>query len=172
MTLPDFSGIKRIAFDYDGVFTNGTILLMPDGSQVRQATVRDGFAVQWAARQGLPISLITGGREESVRKRMEGLGVVDVHLGASDKLSVVKDLCATSWGISMSELAYMGDDLPDLPVLEACGLAMCPADAVPEVLTSSMFISSRGGGAGCVREVLEHWMRQKGIWLAEGAHHW
>ena len=72
----------------------------------------------------------------------------------------------------MSELAYMGDDLPDLPVLEACGLAMCPADAVPEVLTSSMFISSRGGGAGCVREVLEHWMRQKGIWLAEGAHHW
>jgi 3-deoxy-D-manno-octulosonate 8-phosphate phosphatase (KDO 8-P phosphatase) len=172
MSTPDFSRIRRIAFDYDGVFTNGTILLLPDGSQVRQATVRDGYAVQWAAKQQVPISLITGGREESVRMRMNGLGVTDVHLGSANKLEVVTRLCETEWGIDLSELAYMGDDLPDLPVLEACGLSLCPADAVPEVLSACHYVSPKGGGAGCVRDVLEWMMKEREIWHADGLHHW
>ena len=168
----DFSNIQRIAFDYDGVFTNGIVLLMPDGSQVRSASVRDGYAVQWAARQNVPISLITGGREESVRLRMNGLGVEDVHLGSGNKLEVVTRLCQTEWGIDLSDLAYMGDDLPDLPVLEACGLSMCPADAVPEVQAICDYVSPLPGGAGCVRDVLERMMKDKGIWHGEGPHHW
>ncbi|MGB1075168.1 MAG: KdsC family phosphatase [Flavobacteriales bacterium] len=172
MKSPDFSSIKRIAFDYDGVFTNGTILLMPDGSQVRQSTVRDGYALQWAARQGVPISLITGGKEDSVRKRLNALGVQDVHLGCRDKLKVVNSLCQEEWKIDISELAYMGDDMPDLPVLKSCGLSMCPADAVPEVLSACQYISPVGGGQGCVRDVLEKVMKERGIWLAQGVHHW
>ena len=78
--------IKLFAFDYDGVFTNGTVYLMPDGSMARTASARDGFAVQWAVKQGLELAVITGGKEEPVRWRMEGLGVTEVHLGASDKL--------------------------------------------------------------------------------------
>ena len=84
--------IKLFAFDYDGVFTNGTVYLMPDGSMARTASARDGFAVQWAVKQGLELAVITGGKEEPVRWRMEGLGVKEVHLGASDKLAAVRAL--------------------------------------------------------------------------------
>ena len=86
------SSIKLFAFDYDGVFTNGTVYLMPDGSMARTASARDGFAVQWAVKQGLELAVITGGKEEPVRWRMEGLGVKEVHLGASDKLAAVRAL--------------------------------------------------------------------------------
>ena len=110
------SSIKLFAFDYDGVFTNGTVYLMPDGSMARTASARDGFAVQWAVKQGLELAVITGGKEEPVRWRMEGLGVKEVHLGASDKLAAVRAL-AERKGLSLEEIAYMGDDLNDLKAL-------------------------------------------------------
>lgn len=164
-------GIRLFAFDYDGVFSNGTILLMPDGAQVRSASVRDGFAVQWAVKQGLQLALITGGKEPAVSDRMRGLGVQHIHLGAHDKLAAANEI-ARSLGISFNEMAYMGDDMPDLPVLREVGLSACPQDAVPEVRVEVDYVSPFPGGAGCVRDLLEQYMKLHGLWEADGAHHW
>ncbi len=164
-------GIKLFAFDYDGVFSNGSILLMPDGTQVRSASVRDGFAVQWAVKQGLQLALVTGGKEEAVKTRLGKLGVQHLHLGASDKLSVVTDL-VNKLEIGWDEVAYMGDDMPDVPVLERVGLAACPQDAVPEVRRVCHYVSPFAGGAGCVRDLLEQAMKLRGLWDQQGGHHW
>lgn len=163
--------IQLFAFDYDGVFSSGTILLMPDGSQVRSASVRDGFAVQWAAKQGVAIALVTGGKEPAVEQRLRGLGVQHIHLGANDKLAVVTQLAA-DLEVPFSAIAYMGDDLPDLPVMRAVGLAACPQDAVPEIRAVADYVSPFAGGAGCVRDVLEQYMKLHGIWDQNGVHHW
>lgn len=163
--------IKLFAFDYDGVFSGGTILLMPDGAQVRTASVRDGFAVQWAVKQGLELALITGGKEEAVKTRLGKLGVQHLHLGASDKLAVVTEL-VERLGLQMEEVAYMGDDMPDVPVLERVGLAACPQDAVPEVRQICHYVSPFAGGAGCVRDLLEQAMKLRGLWDQQGGHHW
>ena len=126
---PDFSEICLFAFDYDGVFTDGTVLLMPDGGQLRQAFVRDGYAVQWAAKQNIPISIITGGREKAIVTRMASLGVTDVHIASSNKVEVMKKILAQK-KLSMHQVAYMGDDMPDLPLLQQVGLAACPSDCL------------------------------------------
>jgi 3-deoxy-D-manno-octulosonate 8-phosphate phosphatase (KDO 8-P phosphatase) len=168
---PDFSNIALLAFDYDGVFTDGTILLMPDGGQLRQAFVRDGYAVQWAAKQEIQISIITGGREKAILKRMESLGVTDVHIGSSDKVAVMRSIIDQR-GLSMDQVAYMGDDMPDLPLLSQVGLSACPSDAAPEILAACSFISSKPGGKGCVRELIEMMMKQRNVWTAPGQEMW
>ena len=170
-TIPDFSKIALFAFDYDGVFTDGTVLLMPDGGQLRQAFVRDGYAVQWASKQKIDLSIITGGRETAIINRMQSLGVTDVHIGSSDKVAVMKTILAHK-GLTMEQVAYMGDDMPDLPLLREVGLSACPADAAPEVLEACDFISSRPGGKGCVRELIELVMKQRNIWMANGQEMW
>ena len=163
--------IRLFAFDYDGVFSSGTILLMPDGAQVRTASTRDGFAVQWAAKQGVDIALVTGGKEPAVGQRLRGLGVQHIHLGAHDKLAVVTQL-ASDLGVPFSAIAYMGDDLNDFPVMQAVGLAACPQDAVPEIREVADYVSPFAGGTGCVRDLLEQHMKLRGIWNQNGVHHW
>jgi 3-deoxy-D-manno-octulosonate 8-phosphate phosphatase (KDO 8-P phosphatase) len=163
--------IRLFAFDYDGVFTNGTVYLMPDGSMARTASARDGFAVQWAVKQGLQLAVITGGREEPVQWRMEGLGVREVHLGASDKLATLQEV-ADRMGVHLQEVAYMGDDLPDLKALEAVGLSCCPFDAVPEVREVVDWVVPEAGGQGCVRNLLEQAMKLHGLWADPQGHRW
>jgi 3-deoxy-D-manno-octulosonate 8-phosphate phosphatase (KDO 8-P phosphatase) len=163
--------IQLFAFDYDGVFSSGTILLMPDGSQVRTASVKDGYAVQWAVKQGVHIALVTGGREKAVEERLRGLGVEHIYLGAHSKLEIVQSL-ASKLNVTMDQIAYMGDDMPDLPVLQKVGLSTCPQDAVPEVRSICDYVSPFAGGAGCVRDVLEQYMKLHGLWSQEGAHQW
>lgn len=165
------SKIKLFAFDYDGVFTNGTVYLMPDGSMARTASARDGFAVQWAVKQGLQLAVISGGKEEPVRWRMEGLGVKEVQLGAADKLEALTALTARL-GIGLDEVAYMGDDMPDIKALEAVGLSCCPFDAAPEVREVVDWVVPEGGGQGCVRNLLEQAMKLRGLWSSEGGHRW
>jgi len=165
------SEIELFVFDYDGVFTDGLVLLMPDGSQVRQASTRDGFAVQWAVTQGLQIAVLTGGNEKAVAIRMEKLGVTEVHLGCSDKLESLNTLCA-KLNIPLSKVAYMGDDIPDLPAMNGAGLAVCPDDAVEEIRNVADYVSPKCGGRGCVRDLLEQAMRLKGVWSSEKAHKW
>ena len=168
---PTFSQIALYAFDYDGVFTDGSVLLMPDGRQLRKAFVRDGYAVQWAAKQGLSLAIVTGGKEESIVERMNSLGVSEVHLASNNKLDVIERICE-KLGIGLHQVAFMGDDMPDLPVLRKVGLAACPADAVPEILEACHFISSQPGGQGCVRELLEHAMKEMNLWTAKGHDRW
>jgi len=163
--------IELFVFDYDGVFTDGSVLLMSDGTQARQASTRDGFAVQWAVKQGLKLALLTGGHEKSVGTRMEGLGVKEVYLGCEDKLKSLKALCE-KLNISLNNVAYMGDDIPDVIAMKEVGLAACPDDAVEEVRNISHYISPKCGGKGCVRDLLEQAMRVKGVWSSENAHKW
>ena len=163
--------IEIFVFDYDGVFTDGIVLLFPDGSQVRQASTRDGYAVQWAVKQGLKIAVLTGGNEKAVGDRMKKLGVTEVHLGCEDKLESLKTLCL-KLNIPLHKVAYMGDDIPDLPAMSEVGLAVAPDDAVEEIRNVAHYISPKNGGQGCVRDLLEQAMRLKGIWASKNAHKW
>ena len=165
------SGIKLFAFDYDGVFTNGTVYLMPDGSMARTASARDGFAVQWAVKQGLNLAVVSGGKDEPVRWRMEKLGLTEVHLGADDKLAKLQEISDRT-GIALGDMAYMGDDMPDIPALEAVGLSCCPNDAAFDVLPVCDHVSDLPGGKGCVRELIEAHMKANGIWQGEGLVNW
>ena len=165
------AGIEAFVFDNDGVFTNGTVFLMPGGEQVRTASTRDGYAVQHAAKCGVKLAMITGGRSDEVIRRMNGLGVTEVITGAAVKLGEMEALCER-WGIELSQVCYMGDDIPDIPVLQAVGLSCCPHDAVPEVRAVCDYISRVRGGEGCVRDILEQAMKVKGLWMNDLAHAW
>ena len=163
--------IKLFVFDYDGVFSDGIVLLLEDGTQARQASTRDGYSVQWAVKQGLKLAILTGGSEKAVENRMRKLGVEEVYMGCSDKLESLNALCA-KLGVELSDVAYMGDDIPDLPSMKVVGLALCPHDAVEEIRAVSHYISPVDGGKGCVRDVLEQVMRLRGIWSTENSHKW
>ena len=158
-------------FDIDGVFTDNIVYLLSDGEQMRTANVRDGYAVQHAVKSGFRIAVISGGKNEMTRARFEKLGVTEVHLGSSNKKIVYESLQA-KWGFSDSEVCYMGDDIPDLPILKRVGLATCPSDAVPEVKAVAHYISDKAGGHGCVRDVLEQALKLKGQWMNEESLIW
>ena len=168
------SALKRITtfcFDVDGVFTDGIVHLMPDGEQLRTANVRDGYAVQLAVKKGYRIAIITGGKSEAVRKRFEGLGVTDVFLGSSRKTDVLNSYLEEN-GLKAEEVCYMGDDIPDFRVMQMVGLAVCPADAAPEIKEISAYVSQYAGGKGCVRDILEQTMKVQGKWMDDAAHEW
>ena len=155
--------IELFVFDYDGVFTDGIVLLMEDGSNVRQANTRDGYAVQWAVKQGMNLAILTGGKEEAVRSRMKLLGVDEVHLGCHDKLASLKELCG-KLEISLDKVMYMGDDMPDLPAMKEVGLSICPNDAATDILNIGLVLLTAEKD---VREILEQAMRLNGIWSSE-----
>ncbi len=163
--------IELFVFDYDGVFTDGIVLLMDDGTNVRRANTRDGFAVQWAIKQGLKIAVLTGGKENAVEKRMKFLGVEEIHMGCSDKLKSLDNLCARL-GVDLDKVLYMGDDMPDYPAMENVGLPVCPKDAANDILEISKYVSPFEGGKGCVRDILEQVMKLKGLWSTEKAYKW
>jgi len=155
--------ITTFIFDVDGVFTDGSLILVP-GEMARVMNVKDGFATQLAVKKGLRLAIITGGSSEIVKERLEGLGIKEVFLKCHDKLSVFNEYLSNHQ-IKASEVCYMGDDIPDLPVMKKVGLAVCPHDACEEVKAVSHYVSYKDGGKGCVRDVLEQAMKLKGIWL-------
>lgn len=163
--------IELFVFDYDGVFTDGIVLLMEDGSNVRQANTRDGYAVQWAIKQGMKVALLTGGKEKAVEARMRLLGVEEVHLGCHDKLASLETL-SDKMGVDLDKVMYMGDDMPDYPAMKKVGLATCPNDAATDIREISDYVSPFEGGRGCVRDILEQAMRLKGIWSSEQGYKW
>lgn len=163
--------INTFCFDVDGVFTNNVVILTADGEQLRTANVRDGYAVQLAIKKGLQIVIISGGKSESVRTRFEGLGVKDIHLGASHKIDVFNKFLIEN-GLDASQVCYMGDDIPDYTVMQQAGLSCCPADAVPEIKSLCHYISPRNGGEGCVRDVLEQALKVKGMWMDNESKVW
>src|SRR5215218_7465716 len=144
-----FKEITTFVFDVDGVLTDGTVLLLENGLQARQMNVKDGLALQMALKGGYKVFIISGGTSEPVIRRLQYLGIEEIHLGLKDKLKFfegVKEQFQLQW----NEILFMGDDLPDLPVLEKVGLPCCPKDAVAEAKTASKYISSIKGGKGCV----------------------
>jgi 3-deoxy-D-manno-octulosonate 8-phosphate phosphatase (KDO 8-P phosphatase) len=157
--------IDTFIFDVDGVLTNGTVTVMPDGQLVRQMNIKDGYALKTAVDKGYRVCIISGGTNEGVRTRLKNLGITDIYLGAHDKIEQYNEL-VDMYDLSPEKVLYMGDDLPDYPVMKLVGMPSCPKDAAPEIQGISKYISNKNGGEGCVRDVLEQVMRVQGKWEA------
>ena len=155
--------IDTFVFDVDGVFTDGTVLITTDGELLRKMNIQDGYAVKTALKKGYRICIITGGTNEGVRKRLKGLGVTDIYLGADHKIDTMKEYLEL-YEIDPATVLYMGDDLPDLPCLQMVGMPTCPQNAVPEIKEICKYISPRAGAEGCVRDVIEQVLKVKGDW--------
>ncbi len=155
--------IKAFAFDVDGVFTDGKVYLPAEGPLMRSMHVKDGFAVKYAVDKGYHIFIISGGKDGNVRQRFEYLGVQDIFLGVNEKLPVLKQLLE-KYKLQPDEVAYMGDDIPDLEVLKFSGLSTCPSDAVPEVKSVVDYISPYPGGETCVRDLIRQVLLVRGDW--------
>ncbi len=162
----DLSRIKAVIFDIDGVLSAETITLHPSGDPLRTVNIKDGYAIQFAVKCGLHVAILSGAHTESLRKRYEGLGVKDVFLKASVKIQIYEDFL-NKYGLKDEEVLFMGDDIPDLEVLRRCGCPCCPADAAPEVKEACVYISSRNGGYGCGRDIIEQVLRAQGLWLKD-----
>lgn len=158
-----FKEVTTFVFDIDGVLTDGTVLLLENGLQARQMHVKDGLALQMAIKNGYNVFVISGGASEPVIRRLEYLGIDEIHLGLKDKLKFFEGM-RQQYGLNWNEILYMGDDLPDIPVLDKVGLPCCPKDAVAEVKAVANYISSIKGGRGCVRDVIEKVLKLNGHW--------
>ena len=160
----DFSAIRGIAFDVDGVLSPSTIPMHPNGEPMRMVNIKDGYAIQLAVKLGLPLAIISGARVEAVRVRFEGLGMKDVFLGAAHKLPVFRQWMDDN-GLSPEQVMFVGDDIPDIPVMQAAGVAVAPADACPEVLEAADYVVPCRGGEGVARHLIEEVLRSRGSWL-------
>ncbi len=160
--------IRGFVFDVDGVMTDGGILANLEGELFRTFDSKDGFAMRMASMHGYKIGVITGGRSESIRKRVMTCGVKpeDVYLGSRDKIKDFEDFCRRH-EVRADELMYFGDDIPDMPVMLACGCGVCPSDAVEEVKEIAGHISPYPGGKGCVRNTIELVMKYQGKWALD-----
>jgi 3-deoxy-D-manno-octulosonate 8-phosphate phosphatase (KDO 8-P phosphatase) len=164
--LAEFKKVTTFIFDIDGVLTDGTILVLRDGLQARQMHVKDGFGLQMAMKNGYNVFVISGGISEESRQRLQYLGIKEIHIGIADKTKFVTELLKSK-KIKWEETLYMGDDLPDMPLMNKVGLSCCPADAVSEVKSIVKYISPINGGWGCVRDVIEKVLKVNGHWKYE-----
>lgn len=167
--LPDFSQVRAMAFDVDGVLSANTILLPEvDTQPVRTANIKDGYAMQLAVRRGLPIAIITGGKSRAVYQRYRALGVPHVYQSVSMKLPVYESWLK-SIGLADKDVLFMGDDIPDYEIMARCGVACCPADAAEEVKAIAHYVSPMNGGYGCVRDVISRVLKAQGLWMGDKA---
>lgn len=162
----DLKKIKGIAFDVDGVLSPSTIPLSPEGEPLRMVSIKDGYAMQLAVKKGLKIAIITGGNTKAVDVRFRGLGIDDVFLGSSMKLPILQQWMEDN-GLNADEVAFVGDDIPDIQAMHHVGLAVAPADAADEVKRVASYISPKQGGYGVGREILEQVMKAQGLWMSD-----
>ncbi len=158
-----FKPIKTFVFDIDGVLAIDTMIVMPDGELIRSMNSKDGYAMQLAIKKGYNIIIITGGNSEAVKQRLIKLGVKDVFLGVHNKEKLLQEY-AEQQSLLLSQMLYMGDDIPDYMAMQLVSLPCCPADAVPEIKQISKYISPFTGGYGCGRDVLEKVLKLNGHW--------
>lgn len=164
----DLKKIKGFCFDVDGVLSGNIVLLQDNQQPYRTANIKDGYALQHAARQGYHMAIITGGKSPAVRVRYEGLGFGDVYDGVSMKLQVFQEWLQKH-NLNADEVIYVGDDIPDYEIMTHCGCPCCPADAAPEIRDVAVYISHLAGGQGCVRDIVEQVLRAQGKWMANAA---
>ncbi|MFQ5959831.1 MAG: KdsC family phosphatase [Candidatus Methylomirabilales bacterium] len=155
--------IRLLLLDVDGVLTDGRITYGSAGLEVLSFHVRDGLALKAAQRVGITVGLVSGRKSEALLRRVEELRLVEVHTGVEDKMGVYRQLLIR-YGLADAEIAYMGDDLPDLPVLRQAGLAISVADAPAEVRSAAHLVTSLPGGQGAVREAVEWLLKSQGVW--------
>lgn len=156
--------ITTFIFDVDGVLTDGTIIVTTDGQMLRNMNIKDGYAIKTAIQSGFRVCIISGGTNEGVRERLRGLGVTDIYLGAHNKIEQLDEYLNT-YQIKSENVLYMGDDIPDYPVMKLVGLPCCPQDAAPEIKEISKYVSHKNGGKGAVRDVIEQVLKVQEKWL-------
>ncbi|MCA1761657.1 MAG: KdsC family phosphatase [Cryomorphaceae bacterium] len=163
--------VNTFIFDVDGVFTNGMVHIMPDGLLLRQLSVKDSYAIQYAIKKEYRIAIITGGNSMAVRDGLQSLGIQHIFLESKNKEKVYRDF-AERESLNFSEILYMGDDIPDYDVMKLSGVAACPADASQEIKQISNYVSHKKGGEGCVRDIIEQTLRVQGKWFDKDALEW
>lgn len=161
-----FPQINTLIFDVDGVLTNGIVTVYPDGQLLRHMNIKDGYALKSAVKSGFRVCIISGGSNEGVRTRLQKLGITDIYLGAHNKINQFNEL-VEKYNLNKENVLYMGDDIPDIPVMQQIGMPCCPNDAVREVQQISKYISDKKGGEGCARDVIEQIMRVQNKWKNE-----
>ncbi len=155
--------IKAFVFDVDGVFTDGSVYLLPGGNMCRVMNVLDGYAVVKAIKHNYVIGVITGGNDEMVKHRIHYLGIKDYYPKSADKMEDFENF-KLKYGLKNNEILTMGDDIPDMKILENSGISACPENSVPEIKAISDYISPIQGGKGAVRDVIEQVMKVQGTW--------
>jgi len=155
--------INTFIFDVDGVLTDGTVTVTTSGEMLRTMNIKDGYALKTAVDRGFNVCIISGGSNEGVRIRLKGLGITDIFLGAHNKIEQLERYL-NEHNITSNQVLYMGDDIPDHPVMQCVGLPCCPQDAVPEIKAISKYISHKDGGKGAVRDVIEQVLKVHGKW--------
>ena len=157
--------VRLFLVDVDGVLTDGGIVHGSDGVETKRFHVRDGHGIKMLQRGGVRVGIITGRTSEVVDIRARELGVWIVRQGAYDKVAAWREILADT-GVPAEETAYVGDDIVDLPLLRAVGFSAAPSDAEPYILEAVHFVSSRPGGHGAVREIVDFLLRSRGSWDA------
>ncbi|GAB3922880.1 KdsC family phosphatase [Larkinella terrae] len=163
-----FKKITTFIFDVDGVMTDGSVNALESGEQFRTFNVRDGYAIERAVHSGYRVAVLSAGNQLGVRKRLEFLKIKDIFMGGPTDQKLYAYLGYLNRDkINESEVLYMGDDIPDLPVLSRPNLlSTCPADAANEIQAVCDYISPVAGGRGAVRDVIEQVMKAQGKWLS------
>jgi 3-deoxy-D-manno-octulosonate 8-phosphate phosphatase (KDO 8-P phosphatase) len=159
------SKIRLVLFDVDGVLTDGKILLHADGSESKQFDIKDGTGIIWAQRAGLTVGFLSARTSAATGQRAAQLGITLVHQGVASKLEAYEQI-VDSLLLEDEHVAYMGDDVLDLPVLGRVGLATAPADAVEEVRRRVHWVSAAKGGQGAARDLIDAILRAQGRWEA------
>jgi 3-deoxy-D-manno-octulosonate 8-phosphate phosphatase (KDO 8-P phosphatase) len=155
--------IKLLILDVDGVMTDGRIVFDSNGVETKFFNVKDGHGIKLVQRAGIEVGIISGRKSQVVANRAAELGIARLYQGALDKLGPYQEILAAT-GLDDSEVAFMGDDVIDLPVMRRVGFAAAPADAVAEVLPYAHFVAKNRGGWGAVRELCDLLLREQGRW--------
>ncbi len=164
---PNLKAIKAIAYDLDGVATDGSIIPVGPTPEdlVRVVNAKDSFASRVAAQKGFIVAVISGGKTEALRSRCLHMGVKEenLYLGVRGKLAVFREFCSRN-GLQPGEVAYFGDDIPDTQVLRACGFGIAPSDAAQEAKDAADYVTTVPGGRGCIREGIEMILKAQDKW--------
>src|SRR3972149_7881672 len=146
--------IKMVLLDVDGVMTNGQVLLLPDGEEVKMFCIADGFGIVSAMKAGVRVGIISGRTSAALKQRCEELHIEDLHMNVMNKLPVLEEI-AQKYQLAYEAIAYVGDDVPDLPVLERVGLSAAPSNAHHHVKKRVNLVLRKRGGEGAVREFID-----------------
>jgi 3-deoxy-D-manno-octulosonate 8-phosphate phosphatase (KDO 8-P phosphatase) len=158
--------IDIFIFDVDGVLTDSTLLLLPNGAMCRKMNIKDGYAMQLAIKKKYKIIIISGGSSVESEERLKKLGITEIFMQVQNKEAFLKKYCLEN-NISLETALYMGDDIPDLAAMKLVKLPSCPADAATEIKEIAQYISPINGGAGCVRDVIEKVLKLQHNWNDE-----
>ncbi len=165
------SDITTFVFDFDGVFTDGTVQISGDGSFSRSLNVKDSYAIQYAVKKGFRIAIISGGSLGPLTPSFKKLGVTNLYFETSNKLTVYQEFLEST-KLNADEVLFMGDDIPDFELMKVAGVSTCPADAAEEIKRVSHYVSRKKGGRGCIRDIIEQTMKVQGNWFDKDATEW